>query len=66
MDMPRLARNHRFWFFWGGQSLSKIGDKLHYIALIWFVVNRTDSGLAMGGVLLASSLPIVLCAPKAG
>lgn len=66
MDTPRLARNYRFWFFWGGQSLSKLGDKLHYLALLWFVVNRTESGLAMGGVLLASSLPVVLCAPKAG
>jgi MFS family permease len=66
MDMPRLSRNHRFWLFWGGQSLSKIGDKLHYIALMWFVVNRTDSGLAMGGVLFATALPLILCAPKTG
>ncbi|CAK8715000.1 MAG: MFS-type transporter involved in bile tolerance, Atg22 family [Candidatus Electronema aureum] len=65
-NTPALLRNHRFWLFWGGQSLSKIGDKLHYIALMWYVVNRTDSGMAMGSVLLASSLPIVLCAPKAG
>jgi MFS family permease len=64
--LPTLARNHRFWLFWGGQSLSKIGDKLHYIALLWFVVNRTNSGLAMGGVLLATALPLVLCAPKTG
>jgi MFS family permease len=66
METPSLARNRRFWLFWGGQSLSKVGDKLHYIALMWFVVNRTESGMAMGGVLLASSLPIVLFAPKAG
>lgn len=65
-NTPALLRNRRFWLFWGGQSLSKIGDKLHYIALMWYVVNRTDSGMAMGSVLLASSLPIVLCAPKAG
>jgi len=66
MEPPSLLRNRRFWLFWGGQSLSKIGDKLHYIALMWYVVSKTGSGMAMGQLMLASSLPVVLLAPKAG
>jgi len=66
METATLVKNKRFWIFWGGQSLSKIGDRLHYISLMWYVVQLTDSGTAMGQILLASSLPIVLLAPKAG
>lgn len=61
-----LSKNGRFWIFWGGQTLSKIGDHLHHIAIMWFVLDRTGSGPAIGGILLASSVPLVLLAPGAG
>ena len=53
-----------FRIWWGGLLASRIGDQFTTIALLWFVLQLTGSGVALGTVLLCFSLPgIVTSAP---
>lgn len=52
---PLQVRDYRL--VWFGESVSLLGDQFHYVALSWLVLELTGSGLALGTVLLAASLP---------
>jgi len=55
------ALSHRsFALLWTGQTLSRIGDFLYEIALAWWVLQKTGSALAMGGVLIFAFTPMLL------
>ena len=56
----RAFRHRNFAILISGQSLSRIGDFLYQVALAWWVLEKTDSGTAMGMVLFFSMLPTVL------
>lgn len=53
--VPLQRRDYRL--VWFGESVSLLGDQFHYVALSWLVLGLTGSGLALGTVLLAASLP---------
>ncbi len=61
-----LQCNAAFRWFWFGQVISQIGDRVHTLAVIWLVYSWTRSGTALGLVLIAATLPAVLIAPWAG
>ncbi|HEX7950004.1 MAG TPA: MFS transporter [Candidatus Limnocylindrales bacterium] len=52
---PLRVRDYRL--VWFGESVSLLGDQFHFVALSWLVLELTGSGLALGTVLLAASLP---------
>jgi MFS family permease len=62
----RLALNSSFSALWAGQTISLIGDRLHFIALGVLVLGITNSYVALGAVLFAASLPNLLFSPIAG
>ena len=65
--MLKLIRDEKnFRSFWLGQVVSQVGDRIHSLALLWIVYKWTGSGLAVGGVLIAATLPGVLIGPVAG
>ncbi|MBT9155893.1 MAG: putative bacilysin exporter BacE [Firmicutes bacterium] len=64
-EVPVL-RNKAFLILWGGQIVSMLGDALFSLALMWWVVSETGSGVAVAFVVLASSVPRLLLAPIVG
>ncbi len=55
------ALTHRpFAFLWTGQTISRLGDHIHRIALAWWVLEQTGSAAAMGTVLIFATLPMLL------
>ncbi|MBT9176269.1 MAG: putative bacilysin exporter BacE [Firmicutes bacterium] len=64
-DAPVL-KNKTFLILWGGQIVSMLGDALFSLALIWWVVSETGSGVAVAFVALASSVPRLVLAPIVG
>jgi MFS family permease len=52
--------------FVAGQGLSNIGTFSQTVALSLLVLQLTDSGLALGGVMATQALPMVLLGPWAG
>ncbi|MBC2704202.1 MFS transporter [Desulfobacula sp.] len=49
--------NRDFFYLLTGQFVSQIGDKFHYIALSFWVLETTGSSAKMGAVLAASLIP---------
>ncbi len=61
-----LRDNPNFRNLWFGNLVSAAGDWFNNVALLGLAVQLTGSGLAAGGVLLASTLPYFLLIPIAG
>ena len=62
----RLFINRDFGLLFWGRLVSQVGDGVHYLALTWLVLDLTGSGTALGTMLFASSIPMVLLAPFTG
>ena len=61
---PLRLPTFRIW--WSGLLVSRIGDQFTTIALLWFVLQLTGSGVALGTVLLCFSLPGILTSAPLG
>ena len=61
-DIPflRALATRDFRLLWGSEAISVVGDQFHFIALSWFVISLTGSGLALGTVLIAIAVPRAL------
>lgn len=63
---PTVLRNRSFLLLWLGQLVSQMGDRVHAIALMWWVLEKTGSAALMGTVLIAATVPAVVLGPIAG
>src|SRR5215471_882616 len=52
---PLRERNFRLW--WMGSTISLLGDQFYLVAMPWVILQLTGSAVAMGTVLMASSIP---------
>jgi MFS family permease len=59
-------RSSAFLRLWLGLSISYLGDQFTNIALLWFVLQLTGSGIAVSLVLLCFQLPGMLTGPLLG
>lgn len=57
MSIARPLAERDFRRVWAGESVSLVGDQFHFVALAWLVLTLTGSGLALGTVFIASSIP---------
>lgn len=58
--------NRDFFLLWTGQLVSQLGDRFYSIALLWWVLEKTNSPGIMGLFLAASLLPEILFGLVAG
>lgn len=61
MTILRAFTHRSFVLLWSGQTVSRLGDSFYTIALAWWVLQKTGSATAMGGVLICSTVPMILC-----
>src|SRR5574338_370119 len=52
-----LRHNQNYRRLWAAQIISEIGDHFNTIAVLTLTLHITDSGLAVGGVMLSLVLP---------
>ena len=57
LPMWRSLAVRDFRLLWGSEAVSLVGDQFHVVALAWLVLNLTQSGLALGTVLIAIGVP---------
>ncbi len=57
LKFARALKSRPYAMFWLGQTISNLGDGIFNIALAWQVLLMTQSGTAMGVVLIASMIP---------
>ena len=60
MQILSSLKHKLFAFLWSGQSISRLGDSLHRIALSWWVLEKTGSAVIMGTVLIVSFAPVLI------
>jgi len=60
MSIFRSLRHRAFALLISGQTLSRVGDFLYQVALAWWVLEKTHSGVAMGMVFVATMIPNLL------
>lgn len=58
------VRNFRLFFI--GQGISQVGTWIQSVALVWLVLDRTGSGVALGVTTALQFLPVLVGAPFAG
>lgn len=58
--------NRDFMLLFLGGLVSRIGSSIHYVAMIWLVLELTGRGSSAGLLLLLATLPGVLLGPLAG
>jgi MFS family permease len=56
----RSIRHRPFALLWSGQTISRLGDSLYRVALVWWVVEKTGSAVVMGTVLICSTVPMLV------
>lgn len=64
--MNRILRNRSIMILWISRALSRFGDAIESLALMYLVYELTGSGLAMGTVMLFSGIPNIVIGPIAG
>lgn len=61
-----LRAQRNFWLVWLGQAISRQGDGIAGIALMWWIVEATGSPSVTATLTLMMTLPGVLLGPAAG
>lgn len=61
-----LRSNPNYRYTWLGQVVSEVGDHFNSIAVLSLTLHITGSGLAVGAVMIARTLPAILAGPVAG
>jgi MFS family permease len=62
----RSLRLRNFRLFFLGQGVSMVGTWMQSVALIWLVLDRTDSGVALGVTTALQFAPVLVLSPVAG
>src|SRR5690349_7751865 len=60
MSTFRAFHHRAFSILIAGRTLSRVGDFLYQVALAWWVLEKTNSGIAMGMVFLFTLTPTIL------
>jgi len=60
MNLTQALRYRPFALLWSGQTISRFGDSLYLIALMWWVVEKTGSASVAGNVSFFTILPMVI------
>jgi len=61
-----FLKNKNFLLLWMGKIVSQMGDRIYSVALVWWALETTGSGLKMGIILAISAVPAILLGPIAG
>lgn len=60
MTLFKSLTHRPFAFLWSGQTVSRLGDSIFYIALAWWVLEETGSAAAMGTMFILTNLPMMI------
>jgi len=61
-----LRDNANYRNLWFGQVISEVGDHFNNVAVLSLALHLTGSGVAVGGVMIARAMPVMLAGPLSG
>src|SRR5215472_6593499 len=50
-------RNGYFRQLWAGRAISNLGDQFYLVALPWLILSLTNSGVALGTIMMTGAIP---------
>ena len=53
-------QNHNLALLWSAQAISQAGDAIYQLALIWLVLDMTNSSVITGIVAMSAYLPALI------
>jgi MFS family permease len=53
-------RNPYFRLLWMGRAISALGDQCYLVALPWLILQLTNSGVALGTIMMTGAIPMVV------
>ncbi|MGE6257293.1 MFS transporter [Heyndrickxia sporothermodurans] len=62
----QLLANKNFLLLWMGNAVSILGNRFYNIAIMWYIIKKTGSSLALGLSVLCFTIPSVLIMPFVG
>ncbi|HYF75123.1 MAG TPA: MFS transporter [Candidatus Nitrosocosmicus sp.] len=65
-EVKPLYSNRSFVLLMAARFVSQIGDRIHYFALTWYILNKIGTGSAVGTIMVFSTLPGVIMGPFTG
>jgi MFS family permease len=51
-------RNRHFRLLWIGRTISNLGDQFYLVALPWLVLSLSNSGVALGTIMMTATIPM--------
>lgn len=60
MSLFRSLKHRAFLLLWLGQTISRVGDFMYEIALVWWVLQKTGDAALMGMVLIFALTPSII------
>ncbi len=61
-----LYLNRNFVLLLAARFVSQMGDRIHFFALTWYILNRIGKGSAVGVIMIFATAPSVLIGPFTG
>ncbi|MFB7303052.1 MULTISPECIES: MFS transporter [Heyndrickxia] len=61
-----LLKNKSFVLLWIGNAVSLLGNRFYNIAIMWYIIEKTGSSIALGLSVLCFTVPSVLIMPFVG
>jgi len=65
-QVPERLFNKNYLLLWQGQTVSMLGVSLSMIALMLWIVEKTDSATMMGTLLMVAAIPNIILGPIGG
>ena len=50
-------QNGLFRLLWAGRAVSNLGDQFYLVALPWLILSLTNSGVALGTIMMTGAIP---------
>jgi MFS transporter, DHA3 family, macrolide efflux protein len=65
-EVKPLYFNRSFMLLMAGRFVSQIGDRIHFFALTWYILNKIGTGSAVGTIMIFATAPGVIMGPFTG
>ncbi len=65
-EVKPLYFNRNFMLLMSARFVSQVGDRIHYFALTWYILNKIGTGSAVGTIMIFATLPSVIMGPFTG
>ena len=62
----KLSENKNFVLLSSARFVSLMGDRIHSMALVWYILNKLGTGAAIGTIMIMTTLPAVILGPFTG